>query len=1464
MWRISVRPSRESGLQPVDVVVDARPDARVADLAAALGEHLAGPTSGTLLAPCTDGVPWGASTPLAESDLRTGDMVEVVVVTRDWLDRPVHRRPARAVARVVAGPDAGRQVRVEGDALTIGRSPTCTLVLDDPTVSRVHARVLLVGGPVVVDEGSAHGTRVGGVEVSRPQPAAWGEPITLGASVVVLEQAGAPGQGDRVPVLRPPRFGEPLVPRELEVPAAPGAPRPQPLPWPMMLMPLLLGGGMFAMSRSPFSLLFMIGFPLMMLTTHLVQRRRQAKDHAAELAVWRGEVEEVLAALDAAAELQRVHADEDEPALEVLGSRVRERHPSLWTRQADDEDFLRVSTGRGPRPAVVTATVARGGDRTQRDLAVREVARRSTLDALPVPLPVADHGLVALTGAPADVDAAVRALVLRLAAAHSPTDLTLAAVLAPERLHVETWLRWLPHTVRRAGAAEPVAVGAGAGQALLDLLVTEDRGRGRTVCLVDDRAGVPRRVVETAAAAGAERGLHLVWLGEDASTVPASTGVLVDLRTGRHLRRDRGGVDPLPTPDALALVDAWRTARLLTACSDDAAVVPADSAVPEQVRLPELGTDLADPDDVGAVLDRWAASRGLRAQLGAGADGVVTIDLREDGPHGLVAGTTGSGKSELLQTLLCSLALNNPPSRITFLLVDYKGGAAFRECADLPHTVGYITDLTPALVQRALVSLQAELTAREHLLAEHGAKDLLAMERDQPEAAPPSMLICVDEFAALLAEVPEFVDGMVNIAQRGRSLGMHLLLATQRPAGVVTPQIKANTDLRIALRMASPEDSSDVIDAPDAARLSRRTPGRAWMRRTGHGTRELVQVAWVGAHEPLRDAAGRVEVRPFAARDLGDDGPAAGAAARVHAQADLGRLVATVGAAHRRSGAPAPRRPWLPPLATDVLLAADADGRVLVGRGAADEAAVPGSTADVLAPELSPGQLVVGLVDVPARQEQEAFVLDYARVGHVLAFGASGSGKTELLRTVAVAATLCEEPAPALVYGIDAGGGGLGVLEALPSVGSVVVEQAPERVQRLIRMLHRTVTERNQLLASRGAADLASLQRQGVPLPRVHLLVDNLPALLDSLEQGGALRRAHVDQLLTVLQEGRRCGVHVTATTPRRTGVPSAMQAAFGERLVLRMTTSDDYQMLGVPDGVLDVDSAPGRALLGRHEVQVATVGDAGTPAQAARVADLAERSAERYAAAPAVVVPAMPTRLPAGRLPAPVADEVCLGVDAEFASAVTLRLTDAPLLVTGRAGSGRTSMLLGLAELAHRSSVPPTRTVLVGPRAVAGGAPVDVVLDDPAAAAVWVDELLASTGVGGPGRGEGWTLVLLDDCHEWERGWESGDARRTATERLAALVDGARERRVAVVVATDPDDARARQHVAGPVAAARRSRRAVLLAPEMADGGLVAASVPLHSHEPLTGPGRGLLVAAGAVRVVHVLSPSTEREAVR
>ncbi|HLT83299.1 MAG TPA: FtsK/SpoIIIE domain-containing protein [Phototrophicaceae bacterium] len=1512
MWRLSVLPSKESNLSPVDVVVAAEPDGSIADLAAELGAHLGGGHRHLLLAPTTDGRPWPASRRLADTGLHDGDVLTVSSVTEDWLTRPATQVRPRAVAHVLTGPDAGLQVPVTGDVVTIGRGSDAGIRLTDTLVSRTHAQVMLSGQVLVKDAGSAHGTRVAGRAVTGPTPVAWGEHIEVGGSVLTLREGAAPRRERGV--LRPPRFGEQVTATELDLPSPPASPRHIPFPWPMMLMPALMGGAMFATTRSAISLVFMVGFPLMMVANHLVQRRQARREHEQEARLWREDVRAVLAALDDAAATQRAHAEDDEPELDVVRDRATSRHHRVWVRQVDDADFLQVRAGRGPRPALVTAKPVTSGDRGLRAEVTSALARRATLPDLPVPVPFAEHPLVAVVGETARTDAWARAVLVRLAVTHSPTDLTLAAALGTDRAGMEAWLRWLPHAARRSGGGPCVSVGPGEGRALLEDLLTVDAAASHTLLVVDEHAGLPRRAVEQLAAVAADpaRRLRLLWLGEHLEAVPAATALVVDLVDSAVKVRDRGGVAPLTEVDQLDLPGAWRTARALSGYQDEAATVAAEALVPQQVRLPELAADLSSLDDVDAVLARWSAGRGLRAQLGAGADGVVTIDLREDGPHGLVAGTTGAGKSELLQSLISSLALNNPPSRITFLLVDYKGGAAFRECAELPHTVGYITDLTPALVQRALTSLHAELTSRERLLNEYGAKDLVALEASHPDVAPPSMLICVDEFAALLAEVPEFVDGMVSIAQRGRSLGMHMLLATQRPAGVVTPQIKANTDLRIALRVASPDDSVDVIDAPDAAAISRRNPGRAWLRRTGHGTRELVQVAWVGAREEAAEQRERVTVAPFTARGTAASA-ATGGRGSAHELTDLERIVATTTTAFRRSGRPAPKRPWIPAMpdrieltyvapgtfhlatpTTDSAVVAEsavvaddavvADSAVVAESARVADSGLAADTADTPAPahrpgpdtagtpaEVGPGQALLGMVDRPAEQVQVPWVVDFARSGHLLVLGASGSGKTELLRTLAATVTGGAEPAPACVYAIDAGGGGLTLLERLPSVGSVVAVQQPERMLRLIRMLHQTVEHRGAVLAAHGVADVDALADVGEPLRRIHLLVDNLPAVMESLEGGGALRRQHGEQLVTILQEGRRCGVHVTATAPQRTGLPSQLQAAFGQRLVLRMSVADDYAMLGVPSDVLDADSAPGRGLAGRDEVQVATIGAPGTPAQAQRLDAIAAAVAEQYTDAPRVPVPAMPTLLPQELLPAPTGDDVVVGVEENLVSGVGLPLLSGPLLVTGRARSGRTTFLAGLAQLARRGSRPPAEVVLAGPRAsqriATAGEPADpstvadVVLDDAASVAAWV---LSAGGevdgahAGGPAdraTDVPWRLVLVDDLHEWERAWEANGPERAAVEALTELVLTAR--RTAVVVATDPDEARARQHVPGLVAAVRRSRRAILLGPEMGDGTLVSAQVPMNSHEAMTGPGRGLLVSGGTSHVVHVLSAS-------
>ncbi|GMA41482.1 FtsK/SpoIIIE domain-containing protein [Mobilicoccus caccae] len=521
-----------------------------------------------------------------------------------------------------------------------------------------------------------------------------------------------------------------------------------------------------------------------------------------------------------------------------------------------------------------------------------------------------------------------RALLGRLIASWGPDRLRLT-LLAPgvdEGRSQWAWMRWLPH----ARCHDERFVRAGFDDAACARLVGEIAaapGGSVDVVVVDGVAGDPRRI--------ARPGLAVLVLGER-----DGVGPVVDVAGPRAHVRGLAGVGDVDV-DLPALEWSERLART-TAVAEHGRVVSGG-------RLAELLE--VEPDDADAVAGRWAGRPSTRVPVGrvvdAGKEGAATVDLRTDGPHALVGGTTGSGKSELLQTLVASLAAVNPPEAMSFLLVDYKGGAAFAECARLPHTVGLVTDLDHGLTQRALSSLTAEVRRRERLLAEAGVTDLDAyLATGQGELA--RLVIVVDEFATLAAELPEFVDGVVDIARRGRSLGLHLVLATQRPAGAVSPDIRANTTLRISLRVAEAADSVDVIGEPDAAAIDEKEPGRALVR-VGRKPLVTIQAARVTLPGPTSVPHGTPYVFGEPVEELA-------------ARSDLARMVDTMRSVATSRGVPLPPSPWLPPLpprlGLDVL---DAE----LGSGVAPQPPIPGTWRPApgirgAVPDSGPGTLSAG------------------------------------------------------------------------------------------------------------------------------------------------------------------------------------------------------------------------------------------------------------------------------------------------------------------------------------------------------------------------------------------------------------------------------------------------------------------------------------------------------------------------
>src|SRR5581483_6224643 len=653
---------------------------------------------------------------------------------------------------------------------------------------------------------------------------------------------------------------------------------------------------------------------------------------------------------------------------------------------------------------------------------------------------------------------------------------------------------------------------------------------------------------------------------------------------------------PAMLADQVSVGWADRVARALAPVRD-VSRDDADSAIPDSARLLDL-IHMPDPHP-DLVLMAWQKrGRTTKIPIGISADGPFILDLSADGPHGLIAGTTGAGKSELLQTIIAVLCVANRPDAMTFVLIDYKGGSAFKDCARLPHTVGMVSDLDGHLTVRALDSLGAELKRREEMLLHSGAKDIedyWDTKRLRPELnlePMPRLVLIIDEFAAMVAELPDFVDGLIDIARRGRSLGVHLILATQRPAGVVSADIRANTNLRIALRVTDTNESIDVIDVGDAARIAKSTPGRCYVR-SGASAPVAVQSARIGGRRPGASSAmtdTTVTAVPWQAlgRPLSRDAAAAAAAMLDDGTmaTDLSVLVDAIAAAANRLGIAEQRSPWLPPLPETVTL--DAVPRA-PERGASDVAPVP-----------------FGITDIPARQAREPLTVDLAHGGHLVIAGAPRSGRSTALRTIAGSVAAGCSPADVHIYGLDCGTGALLPLAQLPHCGAVVSRDQNDRVERLLGSLRAEITRRQQVLAAQGFAGVAE-QRAACADPRQRL--PWMLLLFDWWEGYAAAYEGYdfgrlIDAMLLILREGPAVGLRAVVTTDRA-ALMGQVGTVFQRRLVLNLADRDDVTYAGLNIRSMPAHQPPGRLMfLGGNqmlEAQVALLAE--DPAGVAQVA---------------------------------------------------------------------------------------------------------------------------------------------------------------------------------------------------------------------------------------------------------------------
>jgi S-DNA-T family DNA segregation ATPase FtsK/SpoIIIE len=956
----------------------------------------------------------------------------------------------------------GRNAVSEGVALYVGHD----VVLTDEGTGLLYADGALVRGHVGLHNGAM--IRRGDWAASLQIHAALSPPTTRGAA-------------RRVPIQRGQWSDH--IPDPVDIPPAPERFRPPGFPWLTAMVPLLMAAAMWAAIRS----LLMVGFMafsfVYVLASGIESRweaRRADRDRVAD---FREELGDVARDLEERVDAQESRDGIQHPSLEETMSWSRPLSHRLWERSGLHPHPLSVRLGSAELPPDDPA-VGRARGRPELRPELQALLEHNEPRRRPLTVELEETGGLAIVGEHHMVTSLGASLVAQLAMLTPPDQLEFE-LMVPAKLW--QWAFWLPHL--RSGAKRK-------------LLTFHRVGSEQAPC-----TGGP-----------------VLWLAGDTVGLPDSIRAVV--------RIDGAGRSTLQVDNSPALPfepETHSTTAIEVAARRIAALMPGTTtsatSLPREVSLGDVGSPLRGD----AMARAWKGSRspGIAVPLGRLAGGgILSLDLVADGPHALVGGTTGSGKSELLRTMLATIVAGHSPARVNLLLVDYKGGAAFGPLAHLPHCVGLLTDLGPAEVARNLSGLRAELHRREQILDAHGASEVRGLDE---ALRPPSLLLVVDEFATLVKEVPDFLEGVLDVAQRGRSLGMHMILATQRPTGVVSDAVKANTSLRIALRLPDGDDSDDVVGSRAAAELPRDIPGRALVR-LGHDALLTTQVAYSGG--PLVDDE-TVEVRPLGTppgrRAHSENGPT-----------ELEALVNAARAANDLLDLPAPRRPVPPPLPERLPMAE------LTGR---DDLPLP---TDTTAP------FAIGLLDRPREQIRKPLTVDPMGNGGLMVIGGPGSGTSTTLMAVAVAA---DARGGWDVHAIDTDGG-LSGLAGIESVCTLVSASDHEGVRRLIDSL---------LL---GTADRPTL-----------LLVDGFASFE---EQQAPVNRGEATELLVRLaNEGRAHNVATAVSVRQRSHVPFGLFNAIGERLLLRMLDADQALAMDGPEGLAERGLPPGRGWVRGDWVQV-------------------------------------------------------------------------------------------------------------------------------------------------------------------------------------------------------------------------------------------------------------------------------------
>ena len=1252
----------------------------------------------------------------------------------DGMFVPLDKKLKVALERVCMDASAEVVDLGQADEWSIGRNGDCGIVLPHKRVSGNHARLVRRGRAwVFTDLGSTDGSYVNG-ERAREVTLQAGDEIVIGPYTLVYARDGLSISGGEAhvrrrerPVSKParslafsrsPRIAHPVPQGEIEIDPAPGIGSRPEINWLTTLLPvmgmLVISMAMMAMTGS-FGMLLSVPMMLIGVVVTVINYRAQTKKFETGESELRSRYQAYLSEKEAklreAARLQKEAACADNPPPERCLDMARRTDSRLFERTPQDGDFLAVRLGVGDEPLRMQVRTQRKGFSMQESeltAAAQSLAQRyQTVEGVPVLCPLRDTPMLGIVGERARAVAETQAMLVQLCTLHGCDDVRVAVLYSEREQAQWAWARWLPQTWNEERTRRFVACGRYEAEELFGAVqgmftqragIRQDGWSGTAplphwVFIVADMSLVPGHAA--AFLAKGVPGVSCVVLGGSVSALPSGVRQIVKadgrdselFEKSNTAQRRRFAMDQMPPAACDAFARALAPIRLR--------MDSAQGQLPRMVTLLE-GYHVSDPSelDIGENWESACSYRSLAAPVGMGPGGLYFYDIHEKhgGPHCLVAGTNGSGKSEMAQSYIVSMALQFSPEDVNFVLVDFKGTSLLRPLRGLPHLADSISNLDTD-ISRCLSGLGYEIERRERMLHEVGAKDILeyqAMRAGRPGMEPmPFLILVIDEYADFKASFPEFTGDLEHISRGGRALGLCTIIMTQKPAGVVTEQMYANALSRWCLRVASEGDSREMLGVGSAAHID--VPGRSFIR-LGTGEIDVVQPFYSGA--PYRPGRSKQE-KPLTVACLQRSGKRQSVTLEEKEDdahcTQLEAVVKAIAAYSRANKIRSARNLWLPPLPDREELV-----RLLPGGRAWEGPGNWQSSAKQVA-------AVIGRVDDPTRQKQDTLLHDFLRDGNLLVYGMPLSGKTTLLMTIAI--SLCSVYAPDQVqlYAMEFGGYALRTLDRFPHVGGAAGDDEPEVLGRIVAAFGDELRRRKQLFRESGVGSFAAY-RAGHSMPAWVLLVDNL-------NQCCAAFYDLTEELVRIASEGMAFGLYLAACTTGTTGLNFKLTQSFSTTMTLQLNDSSDYTMIvgrvrkGTPHRTI------GRGFVrGPLEFQTAIfAAQANDHERADIVKDVAKRMRAAWSGALPRRIASVPQRVPYGTVPG---GPLAIGLDCADASPICLPLgktvgltvSAADAQSKARARSLLLRQLAGVPELAlvtNAADAPDSPTRADGPDAL-------------------------------------------------------------------------------------------------------------------------------------------------------------------